>query len=651
MKQDKGNQTKVLDIIILTVSLGMMGYLASYALFFWESPNRLVLVFIPLILIHWTLRNLREGRFFPLKAHWNFLLGIFFIAILAYSAYYFYTEYHSLLGERAADNNLTDMVLGGALLFFVVVATWKETGAAVPMVLFVFVAYAVLGRYFPVDSILHHAGIRFPAFMRFSVLSPDGIFGTLPISGFTLVTIFLFFAGLVRGFGGLAYIIHFSVRVTRRFAWGLPQIPVISSMFFGTFSGAAAANVAGTGSFTIPMMKRFGVAPSMAGAIEAVASSGGQIMPPVMGVAAFLMADFLGVPYLRIVLIGFAPALVFYISTALAVYLLTRDLPISNLPRAEREKIVAEDFHVMNGLPIGLAIGILLFFLIHFRSSVLVSGMWMLITYLIAESLCYFFRFGFSLSALRELLRCMASGTMNGAASAVEIILLLCTMGVVAKMLVVTGLSQELAYLMVDLSGGHFLPLLLLVFVVSILAGMAVSTVVVYIVVALLAAPALVQYGIEPHVAHFTVFYLAIISAITPPVAIAVAVGSRIANAPFLSTGWAAIKIGLPLILLPFVFLFRPNILAGDLVRTPIAFLQVLVGFLGITYGTNGKAHGIAGYSTRLLFFTLGCVAVFSTWDLLVWTGVFAIVILSVVFVIIIKRKESAKVPGSTSES
>ena len=642
MQQTEAAQARVLDIIVLIVSLGIMLYLASYALLFWESPNRLVLVFVPLILIHWTLRRTRDGRLCPLGTKCNCLVGICLIGILAYSAYYFYSEYHALLGERAVNNNLTDMALGGLLLFLVLVATWKETGAAIPIVLLVFVAYAFLGKYFPVGSILHHAGIKFPAFMTFSVLSPDGIYGTLPIAGFTLVTIFVFFAGMVRGFGGLAYIINLSVRLTRRFAWGLPQIPVVSSMFFGTFSGAAAANVAGTGSFTIPMMKRFGVPPSVAGAIEAVASSGGQVMPPVMGVAAFLMADFLGVPYLRIVVIGFAPALLFYISTAFAVYLLTRDLPISKLPPGEREKVVAEDFRVVDGLPLAMGVSVLLFFLIYFRSSVLVSGMWMLITYLIAESFRRLFRARFSLSVLLEFLGSTGVGTRQGAVSVVEIILLLATMGVVAKMLVVTGLSQDLSYLMVDLSGGHLLLLLPLVFVVSILTGMAVSTVVVYIVVVLLAAPALVQYGIEPHVAHFTVFYLAILSGLTPPVAICVAVACRIANASFLRTGWAAIKIGISLFLLPFVFLFKPHILSADLATTPIAFLQILAGFLAITYGMNSRGHGIVGYSGRVLFFTLGCIAVFSSEDSVVWPTVGAIVILGAGFVMV-RRRTSAE--------
>ena len=643
MKQGEVVPSKALDIIILILSAGILLFLASYAILIWESPARLVLIFIPLVLILWSLREMRDGTLLPLSSRWNLLLGIFLMALLAYSAYYFYSEFHALLFERAAANNLTDMVLAVVLLFLVVLATWKEMGAAVPIVMIVFVAYAFLGEYFPSGSILYHRGISFSTFMGFSVLTPDGIFGTLPICGFTLVMIFLFFAGIVHGFGGLTYIINLSRRLTRRFTWGLPQIPVISSMFFGTFSGAAAANVAATGSFTIPMMKRFGVPARTAAAIEAVASSGGQIIPPVMGVAAFLMAEFLGIRYIQIVAMGFAPALVFYICAAFAVYLITRDLPISKLPHAEREEGLDKEFHLSDGLPLVVAIAVLVFFLVYFMSSVLVSGMWMLMSYLAAQLFLYLFRARFSLSVVGKFFRDAANGIRSGGASVVQIILLLATMGVVAKMLVASGLSQDLSFLMVDLSGGHFLLLLPLIFVVSLVLGLAVSTVVVYILVVLMAAPALVSYGVAPHVAHFTVFYLALLSGITPPVAIAVAIACGIANSRFFSTGWLAMRIGMPLFLLPFVFLFKPDILAADLVATPIAFLQVLIGFLAITYAIHIKSQGIIGYSWRFLLGVLGGVAAFSTADYITWPCVGAIAILAALAFVLARRRAGAQ--------
>jgi len=643
MKPGEVVHSKALDMTVLILSVGILLFLASYALLIWESPNRLVLIFIPFVLILWSVRRMRDGTLFGLKGKWSLLLGFLFIALLAYSAYYFYSEYHLLLFERAANNDLTDMILGMMLLVLVVVVTWQEMGPPIPVVLMVFVAYAFLGKYLPEGSILHHAGVSFSAFMGFSVLSPDGIFGTLPIAGFTLVMIFLFFAGVVRGFGGLTYIINFSRRITRRFSWGLAQIPVISSLMFGSFSGAAAANVAGTGSFTIPMMKGFGVPSKVAAAIESVASSGGQIVPPVMGVAAFLMADFLGIPYLRVVVIGLVPALVFYLCAAFAVYLITQDLPISKLPRAQREEL-DEDFHLSDGLPLAAAISVLLFFLAYLRSSVLVSGMWMLISYFVMQLLFYLLRANFSASSLGKFFQDTADGILSGGASVIGIITLLATMGVIAKMLAVTGLSQDLSFLMVDLSGGNILLLLPLIFIVCIIMGMAVSTLVVYIVVVLLAAPALMEYGVAPHVAHFTVFYLALLSGITPPVAICVAVACGIANSSFFGTAWVAMKIGLPLFLLPFVFLFKPAILAANLTTTPLAFLQILVGFLAITYGIHSKSKGIIGFISRSLFAGLGAVGVFSPVLSIGWLCLVAVVVLAVLYSLM-RRRAGAKRP------
>ncbi len=618
MKQDETNMNKFLDRCILLLTIGALLFLASYAIFIWESPNRLVLIFVPYLLILWIVRKMRDGHVFFLKGSRLHVLGGILIPLLAYCAYYFYSEYHLLLFERAANNNATDMFLGAVLLGLVVLMTWAETGPPIPSVMLVFIAYAFLGKYLHPDSVFHHGGISFSAFMRFSVLSPDGIFGTLPIAGFTLVIIFLFFAGVVKGCGSLLYIINFSKKITAGFSWGLAQIPVVSSLIFGSFSGAAAANVAGTGSFTIPMMKRFGVPPRIAAAIEAVASSGGQIVPPIMGVAAFLMADFLGIPYLRVVVIGFAPALVFYLCVAFAVYLLTWDLPICNLSREERES-TDEDFYLSDGLPLLLSIFVLLFFLIFFRSSVLVSGMWMFISYLAVQFIFYFKRYGLSGTTVLKYLQDIATGLQDGAGSALGIIGMLAVMGVIAKMLTVTGLSQTLSFMMVDLAGGHILLLLPLIFVVCIVMGMAVSTLVVYIMVSLLAAPALMEYGYAPHVSHFTVFYLALLSGITPPVAVSVAVACGIAKSSFFSTGWESIKIGMPLFILPFVFLVKPEILAGNLTTMPVAFFQIMVGFLALTYGIHSKEKKMRAIAARLTFAVLGIFSVFSTDSLTTW--------------------------------
>ena len=296
-----------------------------------------------------------------------------------------------------------------------------------------------------------------------------------------------------------------------------------------------------------------------------------------------------------------------------------------------RDKELPEDFRYTDGLPIFISLFMLLFFLAVRGSSVLISGLWAVISFFVIQLLLNMYHDRFSWSVLGKFFQSTVDGIRSGAIIVVQITCMLGTVSIVAKMLIVTGLSQDLSFLMIDLSGENLLILLPLVFVVSILFGMAMTTAVVYIVVVILAAPALQMYGIEPHVAHFTVFYMAMLSALTPPVALAVAVACNISKAPFWSTAWTSMRIGLPLFLLPFVFLFKPDVLAADLVATPIAGLQILIGFLAIAYALNGKRKGIIGYIVRFIFFVLGAVAIFSSESLVVWPGLIAILVLGAV--------------------
>ena len=223
----------------------------------------------------------------------------------------------------------------------------------------------------------------------------------------------------------------------------------------------------------------------------------------------------------------------------------------------------------------------------------------------------------------------------------------LCSMGAVAKMMVITGLAQTFSFLMIDLSGGHLLTLLLLIGVVCILFGLVVSTLVAYLLVVLMAAPTLVQFGIDPVTSHFTVFYLAILSALTPPVAAAVAVACTIAKAPFVSTAFWAIKIGLPFFLLPFIFIYKPNILAANLTTAPLAGLEVLVGFLAIVYAIHSKSKGLTGFMLRFLFGGLGAVGVFSSTHLVSWPSLAAVILLAAL-VLLVARKRAATGAGSS---
>lgn len=617
----------VWEILITIIAIALFLLLISYPVLLWESPQRLLLLFLPGCLIAWALAGIKGKSLVKEAGKWNLWIGLAIIAASLLIGIYFFKEYNLLLFERSVRHTPADYIIGALAVFLVMVATWKTTGRAIPIVAIIFLLYAVFGKYMP--GVFHHLGLSWKQILGYSAVDIEGIFGTLPVAGFTLVAIFIFFASMVQSFGGLDYIIGVSSSLLGRYKWGLPQVSVIASLMFGTFSGSSAANAAGVGAFTIPLMKKFGIKPPIAGAIEAVASTGGQVMPPVMGVAAFLMADFLGVHYVEIVARGFAPAFLYYVSVVFSVYLITRRTLSGNMTAGQVLQ-KSKDFRWTEGLPIIIPIGLLLFVMAVFKLSVVVSGLYMVISFVVVRFIYDLIYSGASFPKLKQFGAKALSGITIGVSGTIPIMLMLATMGIVARGLVATGMAQKLGFFMVDFAGGHLPVLLLLILLVNVLFGMAVSTVVAYILTVLLAAPALQQMGVPLVVSHFTVFYLSCLSAITPPVAIAVAVTASIARAPYMRTSWEAVKLGLPLFILPFAFISRPGLVAASLSATPLAALEIAAGLLAMGYGIQGEFKGIVGNLLRAACIVLGTLGIFYPVQTVAWVCLAGGVLLTV---------------------
>jgi TRAP transporter 4TM/12TM fusion protein len=642
------NVSRLLDALIAMLAVGTFLWLVSYGVLLWEDPARLVLVFLPMCIIIWALQGIKNRSIISaLGNKWNIVVGTAIIAVSALIAAYFFLEYQSLAYERAGNNTAVDFILGGTAVFLVIFAAWKTTGSAIPIVVLFFLFYAFFGNVFP--GVMGHPGLSWRRVLMLSAVEIDGIFGEMPAVGFTTVIIFLYFAGFAESFGAMEYITKFAMRLLRKFKWGLAQISVVTSMIFGMFSGSAAANVAADGVFNIPLMKGFGIKPATAGAIEAVASAGGQIMPPVMGVAAFLMADFLGIRYIEVVIMGFPPAILFYLFVAFSIFLRTRRL-LAGLTWADSTGAKEDTgFRWSAGLPLLISLVVLMFLLEYFGVTVLLAGLLMIVTF-VGSSLIYNLVYSSgSDTNIKQFPSMLLKGVLLGTSSLLSIMFLLSAMGIVARVLVTTGLGQKLSFFMVDMSGGHLWILLLLILIVSVLFGMAVSTVVTYLMVILLAAPALLQLGVPLPVAHFVIFYLSLLSAITPPVAIAVAVASSIAKASFMRTGLEAVKLGFPLFVLPFVFVWKPEIIAANW-STPFACLEVAAGFMPICYGMQGEFRGILGNILRLPFFALGFLGIFHSLEVIGWVCLVAGVLLTL-FAMIKGRPSFSKISGKLGVS
>jgi TRAP transporter 4TM/12TM fusion protein len=523
-----------------------------------------------------------RGRSAIIKA-----VSIVLAALSVTASLYFYLEYVDLLYRVGATSGL-DLLFGVLILIPLMVLIWKEGGSILSLVIVVFLLYSKFGYILP--GLLFHKGLSVERIVEMVVLNYEGIYGFVNQVVATWVAIFIIYAGLIQGFGTLDVVMKICLRVGKRYKFGLPQIPVVTSMIFGMFSGAAAANVAGTGSFTIPLLKKVGFPPWFAGAIESVASTGGQIMPPIMGATAFLMAALLGMSYSQIMLIGFIPAIMFYVSIGFSVYLLsTKYLAVpSSGTDVMSDEIVITNTEYVKLVPLIISLGILLLSVSYFMIPLMRSALYGIASFLIAESI-------YELIVSRrtfahDFARGILTGVKQAAVPAASMGVVGAAMGLIVKTITVTALAPKLSFLMVDLAHGFFPLLVFLVLLVSLLFGCMVATLAVYVLVVFLAAPALAEYGIPPLVTHFIIFYFSAAAMITPPVAPAALVASGIAGTSFMRTGWESMKLGVAFLILPLAFLNYPELLIiGPKTIAAVLLVQLALLLASYAFYVSGR--------------------------------------------------------------
>lgn len=526
------------------------------------------------------LKVLIAGRFLGVRGKPLIAGGVTVIGIFLAATVYLFWEYIPLLADRAGDYTTLDVFVGAIIVLPLFLIMWKEGGVALFGLTILFLLYFYLGNLFP--GIFHHSGFSVRRIIEESILGFDGVYGIVLLTVSTWVAIFLIYAGIIRGFGSLDTIVKGCTILFSKKRKLIPQIPVVASLIFGSFSGAATANVAGTGSFTISIMKKFGLPPRLAGAIESVASSGGQIMPPLMGATAFLMASFLGVSYLHIVAIGFLPALLFYMTLAFSVYCRTAEYVSGNEASfVEIESWSKEDW--LKLAPLALSVGVL-FVRLALLTPMMTACIEGIFVYILTQ---FIYELAANLREKRAVTICvdfmssLLKGVKGCAPAAAGIGLIGASMGLIVRVLTVTGLGPKLSSELVDISHGSLPLLLFLTLILCILFGMAVSTIAVYVLTTFVAAPALLEMGIPAMATHFMIFYLGNMSFITPPVAPAALVASGIAGTSFMPTAWLATKLGLPLFLLGINFIYRPELVLWSW-QTPIAGIIVCIGLCGI---------------------------------------------------------------------
>jgi TRAP transporter 4TM/12TM fusion protein len=518
---------------------------------------------------------------------WCLGVDVFFSLIVLAIAFYVWIDYLPLVYRAGMPTVLDNFVcVAGIILTFE--AARRTIGWAMIYIAGVFLLYVFLGHHlFPPIS---HGGYDVVRVINMLFLSENGILGVPMNVMFNFIYLFIVFGALFGASGGTQFFIDLTRSLFGRFVGGPAKVAVVSSGLMGTISGSAVANVVTTGTFTIPMMKKVGFEPHVAGGVEAVSSTGGQLMPPIMGAAAFLMADYLNVPYLSVVKAAVIPAVVFYIAVFIFVHLYSRKLglkkeEVGDLPVFTQ---VIKDFWIYLP-PLFVLIGLLI-------SAYSISRV-VLYTIVVVVGMSFFKRksrlgpvklFRGLSDAAKESL------TVTGACAAA---------GMVIGVVLLTGLGVKIGNFVIYSSGGHLYLALIFIMFASLVLGMGMPTLVCYILLAVTTAPPLIQLGVPPMAAHLFIFYFGMLSMVTPPVGMAFYAGAAVAGADTMKTGWAAWRIALVGFVLPYMFVYNPALLlmadAGEVI------LVVLTSLIG----ASCIAAAVVGFiRAPLLWFERGMV-------------------------------------------
>lgn len=491
-----------------------------------------------------------------------------------------------------------DAVVAGTVVIVVALeALRRALGNTLPLIAIAFIAFALFGHLFPGD--LAARPNDWQKLAAYLALDVNGILG-LPLAvASTIVIVFLFFGQLLNTGGGSRFFTDIATLTMGRFRGGSAKIAVVGSGLFGSISGSAVANVVATGVITIPMIKRDGYAAHKAAAIEAVASTGGQLMPPVMGAAAFIMAEFLEVPYSEVVLAALVPALIYYVALFIQADLEAAKLGAEGIAPAE----MPSRRGTLSGLYFLLPFVVLIVALFNFNQPPDMAA-------LFAAAVVAVLALAFGYRGVRPGVRVLLSAFEGAGFAALDIILVTVAAGVVIGVLGISGLGFSLTLALVTLGKGSLIVLLLLAAVVCIILGMGLPTVGVYVLLAALVAPALVEVGVLPMAAHLYVLYFGMMSMITPPVAIAAFAAAGIAHADPMKSGWSAVRFGWMAYAVPFMFVVSPPLLlrgAPDAIVLTIA--TTVIGVWLISAAMIGYVQRRLSAPMRLVFAAAGLLA------------------------------------------
>lgn len=512
-----------------------------------------------------------------------------FFALLGLAAGLYIAVRYPVLVFRTGFIEPVNVALGIATVLLLLEATRRSSGWVLVIVAVVMIFFALNSSFFP--GVFRVASVSWDRLANYLYLDTNAVLG-LPLTvTLNMVLPFILFGALLFAIGGGEFFVNMALALFGRYRGGPAKVAVVASGCFGTISGSAVANVMVTGMVTIPMMKGIGYAPSMAGAVEAISSTGGQLMPPVMGLTAFLIAEFLNLPYSQVALAALIPALLYYICIFVQV---DREAAKHGIHGLAPEEIPPWLPVLKQGWVFVVPLALLVYALFILNLEPGKAGMWAVLATL-----------GISLlrpDTRRKLLQAGSSILESAGRTILELGLITAVAGLVIGLASISGLGSILSIEIVRYGGHAALFLLFLTAVVSLILGMGMPTAAAYILLAIMVVPSVVQAGILPIAAHLFIFYFGVISMITPPVAIAAFAAASIAQSPPMKTGYAAFRLGFVAYLVPFIFVYSPELLMiGPFWKVVIAFLTAVAGAVLIGTGLTGYAAARMKWPGRVL--------------------------------------------------
>ena len=479
--------------------------------------------------------------------------------------------------ERAGNPNTTDLVMATLLVVLVLEASRRMSGLALPILSLVFVAYGLWGRSMP--GIFQHRGYTWMQLSNHLFANTEGIYGSSVSIAASYIFLFILFGAVMAKSGMGSFFNDIAMALAGHTRGGPAKVSAIASGLLGSINGSAVANVVTTGAFTIPLMKKTGYSKEFAGAVEASSSVGGQLLPPVMGAAAFIMAEILGRPYGEIIVHAAIPALLYYLGIIIQVHFRACKLDLKGVPKDRLPKVMAvlkDKGHLI------IPIVVLLYLLLFSGLTVVYSAVITIVTTIVVACLR---------KSTRMSIQDIFAALAEGARSTVPVAMACACVGIIVGVISKTGFGLTLGSAIVSLGGKSILLTLVFTMVTCMILGMGVPSIPAYIITATIAAPALAKLGIPLVAAHMFSFYFAMFANLTPPVALAAFAAAGVSGGDPMKTGWAAVKLAIAGFIVPFMFVFSPQLLLID-----TAALQGIRVCIGACMGVLLIAASVEGY-------------------------------------------------------